>query len=127
MINEWQIDFNAKVIVSQEDIDDILCTAFEGGITYWCDRARVDGDYRGTYASEQVSRGGGVFLHDFEENEEIYLNMDNFLIGLHKYLETDSKILVYSDGSLVIDTCQVDADVADQIVQFAIFGEVIYG
>lgn len=127
MINEWEIDFNTKVIVSQEDVDDIICTALEGGITYWCDRARVDGDYRGTYASDQVSRGGGLFLHDSEENEEIYLNLENFLIGLHNYLETDSKILVYKDGHLVVDTCQVDADIADQIIQLAIFGEVIYG
>lgn len=26
-----------SVNVSEQDIDDILCTAFEGGITYWCD------------------------------------------------------------------------------------------
>lgn len=29
-----------SVNVSEQDIDDILCTAFEGGITYWCDSVR---------------------------------------------------------------------------------------
>ena len=34
-----------SVNVSEQDIDDILCTAFEGGITYWCDSVRVVGNY----------------------------------------------------------------------------------
>lgn len=36
-----------SVNVSEQDIDDILCTAFEGGITYWCDSVRVVGNYLG--------------------------------------------------------------------------------
>ena len=46
-----------SVNVSEQDIDDILCTAFEGGITYWCDSVRVVGNYLGKYASDQISRG----------------------------------------------------------------------
>lgn len=26
-----------RVIVTEEDVDDIMCSALEGGITYWCD------------------------------------------------------------------------------------------
>ena len=51
----WRIEMEEKKIVetlfvrrsvnvSEQDIDDILCTAFEGGITYWCDRVRVVGN-----------------------------------------------------------------------------------
>lgn len=35
-----------RVIVTEEDVDDIMCSALEGGITYWCDSARVQKDKR---------------------------------------------------------------------------------
>ena len=61
-----------SVNVSEQDIDDILCTAFEGGITYWCDSVRVVGNYLGKYASDQISRGGKLKFHVEEpfDNEE---------------------------------------------------------
>lgn len=123
MINEWEIEVKHSVIVSAQDIDDIICTAFEGGINYWCCEAEVVGDYLGEYASEQISRGGKIILHDSEEDETYMLTIDNFLFGLSKYLETNSSIIYKRE----IDTCQVDADVADAIIQYAIFGEIIYG
>ena len=42
---------NFNVVVSGEDIDDIMCSALEGGINYWCGKAEVDGKYLGEYAS----------------------------------------------------------------------------
>jgi hypothetical protein len=123
MINEYEIKIEASVIVSAQDIDDIITTALEGGITYWCGCAKVDGEYLGTWASEQVSRGGILKLYDDDEEEWLELTKDNFLIGLKLYLEKDNSIL----NGKEIDTCQVDADIADQIIQYAIFGEVIYG
>ena len=33
-----------RVVVTEEDVDDIMCSALEGGITYWCDSARVQKD-----------------------------------------------------------------------------------
>ena len=45
-----------EVVVTQEDIDDIMAGALEGGINYWCGEAEVVGNYLGEYASEQISR-----------------------------------------------------------------------
>lgn len=54
-----EVKFNVEV--TNQDIDDIMCTALEGGITYWCRRAEVvGGKYLGEYAHEQISRGGEV-------------------------------------------------------------------
>ncbi len=53
-----ELNINYKVEFDNECIDDIMATALEGGITYWCDDAEVVGDYLGEYASEQISRGG---------------------------------------------------------------------
>ena len=53
-----------KVKYTQENIDDIMSMALEGGITYWCGQAKVKGKYLGNYGSEQISRGGTLYLYD---------------------------------------------------------------
>ena len=123
MINEWEIKTEISVIVSGQDIDDILCTAFEGGINYWCGGVKVVGEYLGEYASDQISRGGTLKLFIEDEEEWAELTMDNLLIGVSKYLQKDTTIIYKGE----LDTCQIDADIADQIIQYALFGDVIYG
>ncbi len=61
-----------------KDIDDIMCAALEGGITYWCSRAEVVGEYLGEYASEQISKGGELRLYDCESDEVYTLTLDKF-------------------------------------------------
>jgi hypothetical protein len=117
-----------KIKVTQQDIDDIMCAALEGGICYWCGRAEVVGEYLGEYASEQISRGGTLKLYDCEDMNEVYeLDRGKLLKGIKKAFEEG----YYSEyewcNGTVIDTCQVDADVADVIVQIAVFDEVVYG
>lgn len=126
-------EFNIKI--QNEDIDDIMVSALEGGINYWCRKAEVKGDYLGKYASDQISRGGELILHDAEENKAYTLNKGKFIEGLKKYImagntgcidrETNS-VGVYT-GKLNIDTCNIDAGNADCIIQYALFGDVIYG
>ena len=59
-------------VISDEDIDEIMSAALAGGITYWCGRAKVVGEYLGEYASEQISRGGVLKLYDIEEPKAVY-------------------------------------------------------
>ena len=126
--NEFYIDIAKTVKVTTEDIDDIVATAFEGGINYWCGSARVVGDYLGEYASEQISRGGEVILTDFEDEEEEYtLTRSKLLKGIKLAIDGD----YYSEYEWVngneLDPCQIDAEVADVIIQLALFGEIVYG
>lgn len=119
-----------NLIVTQEDIDDIVCGALEGGINYWCYRAEVVEDkYFGEYASEQISRGGSLNLYDSEEDAVHLLTKENFMEGLRKYLQNPHPydITEGTKEGLKIDTCQADATVCDMIIQYAIFGDVIYG
>ena len=74
------------VRVRNEDIDDIMVSALEGGINYWCRKAEVKGDYLGEYASDQISRGGELILHDAEENKSYTLSKEKFIDGLKKYI-----------------------------------------
>lgn len=118
-----------EVVVTQEDIDDIMAGALEGGINYWCSKAEVVGDYLGEYASEQISRGGQLLLHDMEEDKTYTLDKNKFLSGLMMYLEKPHPydILEEIDNKLRIDTCNADATVCDMIIQYALFDDVIYG
>lgn len=35
------VSVTLEIVLTQEDIDDIMCGALEGGITYWCDEATL--------------------------------------------------------------------------------------
>lgn len=126
-MNFWKIAVNKEIRVTGEDIDDIMCAALEGGICYWCCRAEVVGDYLGEYASEQISRGGILKLHDSEEDEVYELTREKLLNGIKRTYEEG----YYADyewcNGTKLDCCQIDAEVADAIVQIALFDEVIYG
>lgn len=76
-----------ELVVTNEDIDDIMTGVMEGGINYWCDEVSVVGDYLGEYASEQISRGGQLILHDIEEDETYTLDREKFMKGLKMYFE----------------------------------------
>lgn len=124
-MTELNIEFTLSI--SDEDIDDIVCTALEGGITYWCREARVVGDYLGEYASEQISRGGELILVDGESDDEYTLTKQKLLNGIRLAISNH----YYEDykwwNSNGIETYNVDADVADVIIQLALFEDIIYG
>jgi len=105
------------------DIDDIMCSAIEGGISYWCSEAEVVGNYLGTYAHEQISRGGTLRLHDVEEDEQYLLTRGKFISGLKLFL-ANRPDLVNEHGH--IDVGNIDGNCADCIVQLALFGELIF-
>lgn len=126
-MKEFPISIVTVIKVTEEDVDDIMCSALEGGITYWCYKAEVVGEYLGEYASEQISRGGTLKLYDSEEDEVYELTLEKLIKGIKMAVE-QSYYASYGwfDGES-IDTCQVDAEVADVIIQLALFDDVIYG
>lgn len=113
-----------EVEVSSQDVDDILCAAFEGGIGYWCDEVVVDGKWPegATYASEALSRGATLKLKDAEPEDDtdgyFTLTLDMFKKGLATYVAKHG----WSG-----DTGDIDADAADSIVQYALFGKIVFG
>ena len=118
-----------EIVLTKEDIDDIMCGALEGGITYWCNRAKVVGDYLGEYGHEQIARGGKLELHDCEEDKVYVLDLQKLLKGIELWAKNPvgCNCLEQKDGHLEIDCCNADAIVCDAIIQYALFGDVIYG
>lgn len=124
-----KVEFPIKV--TDEDIDDIMCTALEGGINYWCRRADVVGDYLGEYASEQISRGGQLKLYEAEDDGEFLLNKEHILSGILQYVlcpDSSYRILREGvDGFYLLECGMIDAEVADSIIQYGLFNEIVYG
>lgn len=128
---EFGVKLTIYVSLTQEDIDDIMVSALEGGITYWADEAVVEGEYLGEYASEQISRGGKLKIHviepfDNEDTEWYELDREKFLKGFKRWIEdTDAQYgAVNGDGT--VDCGRIDGGCADSIVQYALFDEIVY-
>ena len=122
---KYSVSAVINFIVSDEDIDDIMSAALDGGITYWCGRAEVVGEYLGEYASEQISRGGTLRLYDIEDGTVSELTLDKFLNGLRLWIENERTFELTDAGRL--DVGQIDALAADTIIQYALFNDVIFG
>lgn len=122
----------ATLYLKNEDIDDIMCTAMDG-CSYWCAAAEPVGDYLGKYASEQISRGGTLIFYPVED-EKVELDLEKFKRGLCKYYssigaEELKKMINNGDidpEHVEIDPGCVDADIADVILQYALFDELVY-
>ena len=108
--------------VTQQQVDDLLCTAFEGGITYWCDSADVIGSFPegAAYTHETLTRGASIALHDSEGEANYILYIEDFLKGIGMAAN-------HWKQDIVTFLEDHDADSADSAVQFAIFGELVYG
>ena len=123
---EFEVELDLKARVATQDIDDIMVAALEGGIDYWCFKVEVVGDYLGEYASEQISRGGMLKLYDIENGDKYWLDLEKFLKGFKLWLENDGdEYGAVENGE--VDCCNIDAGCADEIVQYALFGELVFG
>jgi ABC-type phosphate transport system substrate-binding protein len=113
--------------ITEEDIEDIVDTALDCGIFYWCERAKYTSDPCGDTDGKHLINGGTILFYDNEDGSETELTLDKLLDGIDKWVAKgyDRYHAVQSDGTL--DTCEIDAEMADIIFQFALFGDIIYG
>lgn len=121
----YEILCKRKVVLTGDDIDDIMSAALDGGINYWCSSAKIIGEYLGEYASEQISRGGSIMLFDSEAGISYILTLEKFLNGFaaacSKGFENN-----WFNGEKV-EVGHMDAIDAARVIQFGLFGELIYG
>ncbi len=121
---ELTVQVTLMQTVTQRMVDDIMCAAFEGGVNYWCShynpviKDTPGGDYH--YLHEALTRGWDLNLHDGEDDEWHLLTLDKFISGLIKWCQLVGKTPErFHDDH--------DADDADNVIQYAIFGKGVYG
>lgn len=125
-MDEFTVEFKMDLLVTGQDIEDIMCAALEGGITHWCNNVesienKCDGD-----ASKQIRYGAKLKLYDAESNDTWILSRDMLLSGIKLWAEFggDPRNAIRGNGTL--DTDKIDAEIADTIIQYSVFGEVIF-
>ena len=125
---KFEVKAEINVTLTQEDIDDIMCSALEGGICYWASEAEVVEEKRcADWGHEQIARGGALILYDAESSDKWELNLEKFLNGVKLWIQNgdDQYHALQKDGTL--DCCEIDGEMADLIIQYALFGEVVFG
>ncbi len=121
---------NVQLELDQEFVNDVLITAFEGGIGYWCRSMEELSGNRGKDALKPDYFAPAGFEWRFQDEDKNWiektLTIDTFIEGIEKFLgRADSKITTDEPGKLYAG--DIDANDADSIVQLAIFGDYVYG
>lgn len=134
MCNTNALEVVVNVIITDNNIDDIMRVALEWGINYWADRVNTKGKYRGKFAYKQISRGGELRIHieePFDEGDNSWrtLAKGNFLYGVKKWIATSGSQLTIlpNESYLGLNISHIDAEAADTIIQYALFGEIVFG
>jgi len=121
----YSFEATQEITIQKRDIEAILSTAFEGSATTaWCAGIEMDNPLS-SYASEHIAHGGTAILFD-NEGDKATLDAGMVARGIQQwYQDGHDTCGAVSCGE--IDTSEIDDEAADAIVQYALFGEIIYG
>ena len=137
--------------ITKEDVVDILSSAMDG-IGYWGRivpndeqykeakkwiRENEEPDYEICYEeviAQMLFDGKSVTVQDIEGDQESWLSLSNLSYGIRKAFQegyySDYNWLVPDGGGSNkwhLETSQIDAEVADVIIQLSVLGEIVYG
>ena len=124
---------DTRMEITVQDIDDIMSAALEGGITYWCCEAYPYGYEDGNkwpegveYTRQCLARGYDIALVDAEEDDKngipvkYILTLSAMIRGIQMFCDIHGK-----NYNIVCE--DYDALDADCMVQYALFGKLVYG
>ena len=137
--------------ITKEDVVDILSSAIDG-IYYWGRivpnneqykeakkwiRENEEPDYEICYEeviAQILFDGKSVKVRDIEGDQESWLSLSNLSYGIRKAFQegyySDYNWLVPDGGGSNkwhLEPDQIDAEVADVIIQLSVLGEIVYG
>ena len=123
---------NRRIEISDELIEDILCSAFEGGITYWANNISCEdkkdmekvGGYKSEYLTKTKKKDAVIYIHESETGEKYPITKKSIIDALQKM---DTPEYKYTKALNRLLNGDWDSDDADIVVQTACFGEVVYG
>lgn len=137
MSDNLKITKTYDVEIDKCDLRDIMITALEGGITYWADATKPVGEWLGKDSCDHVANGGILKIHltegAIDDSNKTWYEIDKakLLKGIKMYLDDpETPFGILRDGTCGechLELCEVDGAVADIIIQYALFGEVVFG
>ena len=119
------IKINMTLELDDDFLECIMCTAFEGGSDYWAFARNVERDNYNYISYELCDEEE---YYDEEEDEEAVkwalVNKQTVAEGCRISIEKGQP---YAEYILQKDAGMIDANDADCIIQYACFGELVYG
>lgn len=124
--NKTVFEVEIKLSITEDHIENLLVTAFEGSINYW---ARIDTSTLlwkqkpsdipiSIWAAELILRGQAIKIYDVvDPDTSAYLTLNGIKNGLAKELQAHPEN---------IEPENWDADFADNVIQFALWNDIIY-
>jgi len=116
-----------EVDITEENIENIIVTALEGGCNYWlgiiCKKAQFadkpKGEPTATWVTKLLLEGQEIECFDVEDTTEPHwtLTLEKLLKGITLHVEERPEFIDIDDW---------DADNADCAIQCALFGKLVY-
>jgi len=121
-----------EVEVGHQLLEDVVCTAFEGGINYWCHAVRQGklpegrtGESFTSHSRLATTEGGSVELMEFEGESSPFgeheLGLKELKVGLQLMAQN------YPRHFAAVMTENYDGETADSLIQLSVFGRIVYG
>ncbi|MEC2335056.1 MULTISPECIES: hypothetical protein [Bacillus subtilis group] len=115
-----------EIDITVSDIENIIVNSLEGGSSYWMGlnnstaewNEKPKGEPLSMWAAKLLLDGHFVHLYDIEDGEEFSLNLEKLLAGVSIYVSK------HREG---VDKENWDSLSSDCIIQYALFGELVYG
>ena len=114
------LSFTIETAISAEAIENIIVSSLEGASSYWCGLDNTTPEWTNEpedlptsqYATQLLLEGKTIKLFDIEDEDEQWdLDLQKLLKGIGKAM---------SEGN------DIEDDV-DEVLQLALFGELVYG
>lgn len=131
------LEFTDKVVgtavikkpLTEKDIENIIVTAFEGGSNYWMGLDNSTDNWKNKpkgvplsqWATKLLLEESYVKLYDIEQSEDD----SNWVITLEKIIKGYEMNCIERPHDCDLE--QGDAGTADCILQYALFGKVVFG
>tara|TARA_Y100001937_G_scaffold126058_1_gene194383 strand:+ start:368 stop:799 length:432 start_codon:yes stop_codon:yes gene_type:complete len=122
---------NVPVTLLPQTVNDIIITAIEGGINYWCETVLGDNLEVGNGAVIKIIEDGGTWSSADDVTHK--LDLDKFRLGMLRWVQKNPDygcvtMARDSKGKLVLsfDAGMIDAGMADCIIQYALFTKLKY-
>lgn len=109
----YTLTLTLNLNITQEQIDEIIDTVGYG-IGYWAERAII---------------GSGYYAVVDEDGVYYKLTYGDICRGINQYITNGNmpyNIMEFDGNNINLNTTMVDSVVADMIIQYACFGEIIY-
>jgi len=129
LTQEWAGNrYDIEASVTGEYIEGIIVNALEGGIGYWAclDNTRPEWDNKpenmptACYATQLILEGKTLYFTDAESDED---EEDTWELNLYKLLSGIGQAMTKGIFPTSLD---LDADDADCVIQYALFGKIIF-